>query len=84
MIGVQIQGKRLRALRRTKRLSGAGLGAQTGRTVSQIYRVETGASATSLEFLDSLVPLFGIDAVADLIIDAEDRETFLGAHQVPA
>lgn len=79
MNGIQIRGAGLRALRHQKRLSGAGLGQQVGRTNVQVYRVEKG-SPTSLEFLDRLVPLFGADAVASLINDDEQRATFLAAH----
>lgn len=77
--GIQIRGAGLRALRHQRRLSGAALGSQTDRTVTQVYRVENG-SPTSLEFLDSLVPLFGVDAVAGLIENDEQRATFLAAH----
>jgi len=77
--GIQIRGAGLRALRHQKRLTGAKLGAQTHRTVTQVYRVENG-SPTSLEFLDRLVPIFGTDAVADLIEDNQERDTFLAAH----
>lgn len=83
MNGIAIRGPQLRALRHQKRLSGAGLGAQIGRTTVQVYRVEKGLN-TSLQFLDRLVPLFGTEAVAGLIVSAEQREIFTAAHKVPA
>lgn len=83
MTGIRIRGASLRALRHQKRLTGAALGSQTDRTETQIYRVE-GGNPTSLEFLDRLVPIFGADAVAALITDNEQRETFLAAHAVSA
>jgi len=81
--GIRIRGAGLRTLRHQKRLSGAALGSQTDRTVTQIYRVE-GGSPTSLEFLDKLVPVFGVERVADLIENDDQRGTFLAAHLTSA
>lgn len=80
MNGIRIRGAALRELRHQKRLSGAKLGQQVGRTNMQVYRVEKEESKTSFEFLDRLVPLFGADKVADLIVDEDQRRTFLAAH----
>lgn len=84
MTGIKIRGSQLRALRHQKRLSGAGLGERVERTETQVYRIESGSSQTSLEFLDRCVEVFGLDAVADLIVTDEQRNIFLGGHQVPA
>lgn len=78
--GIRIRGEVLPRLRHRKRLSAAKLGSLAGYTHRQISRLENGAP-TSLRFLDSLVPIFGIEPVAELIVDAEQREIFIAAHQ---
>jgi transcriptional regulator with XRE-family HTH domain len=74
---VRIDGSRLRRLRHGGRLSADALGELVGRTPTQIYRVEQGLSGTSMELLDRLVPQFGEEAVADLIVNDHDRAAFL-------
>lgn len=80
MTGIRIRGERLRVLRHQKRLTGASLGAQVERTETQIYRVESGTSATSLKTLDRLADVFGVEQVAGLILDDDQRAIFLAAH----
>lgn len=80
MNGIRIKGEALPRLRHCKRLSAAKLGDLAGYTHRQISRLENGAQ-TSFRFLDSLVPVFGVTSVAELIVDDEDRETFLALHQ---
>lgn len=83
MNGVRIRSADLPRLRHAKRLSSARLSSIVGYTHRQVSRVENGYP-TSFRFLDRLADVFGAQAVADLIIDDEQRETFLAAHQVPA
>lgn len=83
MNGVLIRKEGLPRLRYARRLSSKRLSELVGYTHRQVSRVENGFP-TSFRFLDKLVPVFGVQAVADLIEDEQTKALFLAAHEVKA
>jgi predicted transcriptional regulator len=63
-------------LRADKGISGYRLAQLIESSSVQMWRLDSGRYTTSIRFLQRMIPVFGEEAVANLIVDDEQRERF--------
>jgi transcriptional regulator with XRE-family HTH domain len=77
MTGIKISPEKFKSLRAEKGISAYRLARVIGSNSVQMWRLDSGKHTTSTAFLQRLVPVFGTDAVAELIVDEGQREAFV-------
>jgi hypothetical protein len=77
MNGVKVSSERFKSLLEEKGINGHVLARQIDSTDYQMYRIKCGRYTTSFRFLDKLVPVFGLQAVCDIIADEGQSEAFM-------
>ncbi|MFG2072916.1 helix-turn-helix domain-containing protein [Nonomuraea maritima] len=80
MNGVKVSNERFKTMLAEKGITRYALAPQIGSTQYQMYRLASGGQTTSFRFLEKLVPVFGLSAVADIVDDEQQREAFTLWH----
>ncbi|GGQ11297.1 hypothetical protein [Streptosporangium pseudovulgare] len=80
MNGVKVSPERFTTMLEKHDINGHALARKIGSTSYQMWRLKSGSHLTSFRFLDRLVPVFGLSAVADIIADEEQGEAFTFWH----
>ncbi|GAA3443266.1 helix-turn-helix transcriptional regulator [Planomonospora venezuelensis] len=79
MKNIKVSPERFKQIRVEKGVSAYALARMIGSSSAQMWRIDSGRFTTSTLFLQRLVPVFGEEAVASLLVDDDQREHFLNA-----
>jgi transcriptional regulator with XRE-family HTH domain len=80
MNGVKVSPERFKSMREEKGMTARDLAREIGSTGYQMWRLASDRHTTSFRFLDRLVPVFGLQAVVEIIADEGQREAFTLWH----